>query len=98
MVELDYIIVKFIFNLFCDGFGVVFLFFYIEFKKYEFILRKFFFEDKGLIINIDFIGNFFVIVVKVISFFKFFIDFIICDNVLRYFNNFFICIFDIGVF
>ncbi|KAJ9555106.1 hypothetical protein OSB04_009720 [Centaurea solstitialis] len=57
MSEPDHIIVKPIPNLSRDGLGAAFPFFYIEPKKYESILRKFFPEDKGPITNIDPIGN-----------------------------------------
>ena len=65
MSEPDHIIVKPIPNLSRDGLGAAFPFFYIEPKKYESILRKFFPEDKGPITNIDPIGNSPVIVGKV---------------------------------
>ncbi|KAL6980236.1 Hydroxyproline O-arabinosyltransferase 1 [Sarracenia purpurea var. burkii] len=64
MAEPDHIIVKPIPNLSRDGLGVAFPFFYIEPKKYESVLRKFFPEDKGPITNIDPIGNSPVIVGK----------------------------------
>ncbi|KAL3844006.1 hypothetical protein ACJIZ3_001409 [Penstemon smallii] len=44
-------------NLSRDGLGAAFPFFYIEPKKYESVLRKFFPEEKGPITNIDPIGN-----------------------------------------
>lgn len=65
MSEPDHIIVKPIPNLSRDGLGAAFPFFYIEPKKYEHVLRKFFPEDKGPITNIDPIGNSPVIVGKV---------------------------------
>lgn len=65
MSEPDHIIVKPIPNLSRDGLGAAFPFFYIEPKKYEPVLRKFFPEDKGPITNIDPIGNSPVIVGKV---------------------------------
>ncbi|GFZ16724.1 hypothetical protein Acr_25g0011330 [Actinidia rufa] len=64
MAEPDHIIVKPIPNLSKDGLGAAFPFFYIEPKKYESVLRKFFPEDKGPITNIDPIGNSPVIVGK----------------------------------
>lgn len=64
MSEPDHVIVKPIPNLSRDGLGAAFPFFYIEPKKYESILRKFFPEDKGPITNIDPIGNSPVIVGK----------------------------------
>ncbi|XP_022996624.1 hydroxyproline O-arabinosyltransferase 1-like isoform X2 [Cucurbita maxima] len=57
MSEPDHIIVKPIPNLSKDGLGAAFPFFYIEPKKYESQLRKFFPENKGPITNIDPIGN-----------------------------------------
>lgn len=65
MSEPDHIIVKPIPNLSKDGFGAAFPFFYIEPKKYESVLRKYFPEEKGPITNIDPIGNSPVIVGKV---------------------------------
>lgn len=65
MAEPDHLIVKPIPNLSRDGLGAAFPFFYIEPKKYESVLRKFFPEDKGPIVNIDPIGNSPVIVGKV---------------------------------
>lgn len=64
MAEPDHIIVKPIPNLSRDGLGAAFPFFYIEPKKYESKLRKFFPEDKGPITDIDPIGNSPVIVAK----------------------------------
>ncbi|KAF5456779.1 hypothetical protein F2P56_026222 [Juglans regia] len=64
MAEPDHIIVKPIPNLSREGLGAAFHFFYIEPKKYESILRKYFPEDKGPITNIDPIGNSPVIVGK----------------------------------
>ncbi|CAL5355248.1 unnamed protein product [Camellia sinensis] len=64
MAEPDHIIVKPIPNLSTDGLGAAFPFFYIEPKKFESILRKFFPEDKGPITNIDPIGNSPVIIGK----------------------------------
>ncbi|XXG51996.1 hypothetical protein AAC387_Pa03g0429 [Persea americana] len=64
MAEPDHIIVKPIPNLTKGGLGVAFPFFYIEPKKYESTLRKFFPEDKGPITNIDPIGNSPVIISK----------------------------------
>lgn len=66
MAEPDHIIVKPIPNLSKDGLGAAFPFFYIEPKKYESALRKFFPESKGPITNIDPIGNSPVIISKVI--------------------------------
>ncbi|CAN1164892.1 Hydroxyproline O-arabinosyltransferase 1 [Linum perenne] len=60
----DHIIVKPIPNLSKDGLGAAFPFFYIEPKKYEAVLRKYFPEEKGPITNIDPIGNSPVIVGK----------------------------------
>lgn len=65
MAEPDHIIVKPIPNLSKDGLAAAFPFFYIEPKKYEPVLRKFFHEDKGPITNIDPIGNSPVIIDKV---------------------------------
>lgn len=65
MSEPDHIIVKPIPNLARDGLGSAFPFFYIEPKKYERILRKYYPEDKGPVTNIDPIGNSPVIVGKV---------------------------------
>ncbi|XP_024023600.1 hydroxyproline O-arabinosyltransferase 1 [Morus notabilis] len=64
MAEPDHIIVKPIPNLSTDGLGAAFPFFYIEPKKYEKVLRKYFPEDKGRITRIDPIGNSPVIVGK----------------------------------
>ncbi|CAK9143346.1 unnamed protein product [Ilex paraguariensis] len=64
MAEPDHIIVKPIPNLSRDGLGAAFPFFYIEPKKYESVLRKFFPEEKGPISSIDPIGNSPVIVGK----------------------------------
>lgn len=68
MSEPDHIIVKPIPNLSKDGLGSAFPFFYIEPKKYETVLRKYYPEDKGPITNIDPIGNSPVIVGKVFDF------------------------------
>lgn len=57
MAEPDHIIVKPIPNLSKDGLGAAFPFFYIEPKKYESVLRKYFPKDMGPITNIDPIGN-----------------------------------------
>lgn len=65
MSEPDHIMVKPIPNLSIDGMGAAFPFFYIEPKKYEAVLRKFFPEERGPITNIDPIGNSPVIVGKV---------------------------------
>lgn len=65
MAEPDHIIVKPIPNLSRDGQAAAFPFFYIEPKKYENVLRKFFPEDKGPITKIDPIGNSPVIIEKV---------------------------------
>lgn len=65
MSEPDHIIVKPIPNLSKDGLGAAFPFFYIEPKKYESVLRKYFPAEKGPITNIDPIGNSPVIVGKV---------------------------------
>ncbi|XP_073136493.1 hydroxyproline O-arabinosyltransferase 1-like [Henckelia pumila] len=64
MSEPDHILVKPIPNLSRDGLGAAFPFFYIEPKKYEAVLRKFFPKEKGPITNIDPIGNSPVIVAK----------------------------------
>ncbi|KAJ6794844.1 hydroxyproline O-arabinosyltransferase 1-like [Iris pallida] len=64
MAEPDHIIVKPIPNLSKDGLAAAFPFFYIEPKKYEATLRKFFPEDKGPITDIDPIGNSPVIIEK----------------------------------
>ena len=65
MAEPDHIIVKPIPNLSKGGLGAAFPFFYIEPKKYESVLRKYFPEDKGPITTINPIGNSPVIVGKV---------------------------------
>jgi len=65
MAEPDHIIVKPIPNLATDGLGAAFPFFYIEPKKYEKVLRKYFPVEKGPITDIDPIGNSPVIVGKV---------------------------------
>ncbi|GMN45488.1 hypothetical protein TIFTF001_014674 [Ficus carica] len=57
MAEPDHIIVKPIPNLSRDGLGAAFPFFYIEPKKYEKVLRKYFPEHKGPVTKIDPIGN-----------------------------------------
>nr|DAD27306.1 TPA_asm: hypothetical protein HUJ06_028774 [Nelumbo nucifera] len=64
MAEPDHIIVKPIPNLSRDGLGAAFPFFYIEPKKFETILRRFFPVNKGPITNIDPIGNSPVIIDK----------------------------------
>ncbi|KAG6740302.1 hypothetical protein POTOM_055748 [Populus tomentosa] len=64
MAEPDHIIVKPIPNLSKDGLGAAFPFFYIEPRKYESVLRKYFPEDKGPVTNIDPIGNSPVIIGK----------------------------------
>ena len=51
MSEPDHIIVKPIPNLARDGLGAAFPFFYIEPKKYETVLRKYFPKEKGPISN-----------------------------------------------
>lgn len=71
MSEPDHIIVKPIPNLSREGLGAAFPFFYIEPKKYESVLRKYFPEDKGPITDIDPIGNSPVIVGKVCMWFCF---------------------------
>lgn len=65
MSEPDHIIVKPIPNLAKDGLGAAFPFFYIEPKKYEKVLRKYYPEERGPVTNIDPIGNSPVIVGKV---------------------------------
>ncbi|KAL8475198.1 hypothetical protein ACS0TY_031572 [Phlomoides rotata] len=64
MSEPDHLLVKPIPNLSIDGLAAAYPFFYIDPKKYETILRKFFPEEKGPITNIDPIGNSPVIVGK----------------------------------
>ncbi|XP_009788649.1 hydroxyproline O-arabinosyltransferase 1 [Nicotiana tabacum] len=64
MAEPDHVIVKPIPNLSMDGLGAAFPFFYIEPKKYESVLRKFYPEEQGPITDIDPIGNSPVIVGK----------------------------------
>ncbi|CAI0416566.1 unnamed protein product [Linum tenue] len=64
MAEPDHVIVKPIPNLSRDGLGAAFPFFYIEPKKYETVLRKYFPEEKGPVTNIDPIGNSPVIIGK----------------------------------
>lgn len=71
MAEPDHIIVKPILNLSRDGHPATFPFLYIDPKKNEHVLRKFFPEDKGPITNIDPIGNSPVIIDKVSFFFPF---------------------------
>lgn len=65
MAEPDHIIVKPIPNLARGNLGAAFPFSYIEPKKYELVLRKFFPKENGLISRIDPIGNSPVIVSKV---------------------------------
>ena len=65
MAEPDHLIVKPIPNLSRDGRAAAFPFFYIEPKKYEKVLRKFYPENEGPITNIDPIGNSPVIIEKV---------------------------------
>lgn len=65
MSEPDHLIVKPIPNLALDGLAAAFPFFYIEPKKYEKVLRKYYSEDRGPVTNIDPIGNSPVIVGKV---------------------------------
>ncbi|KAE8778424.1 hypothetical protein D1007_48634 [Hordeum vulgare] len=60
----DHLIVKPIPNLSRDGRAAAFPFFYIEPKKYEKVLRKFFPENEGPITKIDPIGNSPVIIEK----------------------------------
>ena len=69
MAEPDHIIVKPIPNLSRDGLGAAFPFFYIEPKKYEKVLRKYFPEHKGPVTKIDPIGNSPVIVGRVCNFY-----------------------------
>ncbi|KAL3360930.1 hypothetical protein AABB24_014049 [Solanum stoloniferum] len=57
MSEPDHVIVKNIPNLSKDGLGAAFPFFYIEPKKYESVLRKFFPQQNGPITDIDPIGS-----------------------------------------
>ncbi|KAK1288889.1 hypothetical protein QJS10_CPB19g00611 [Acorus calamus] len=64
MAEPDHIIVKPIPNLSKDGLSAAFPFFYIEPKKYETVLRKFFPVEKGAITDVDPIGNSPVIIEK----------------------------------
>uniref|UniRef100_A0ACD5XS67 Uncharacterized protein n=1 Tax=Avena sativa TaxID=4498 RepID=A0ACD5XS67_AVESA len=64
MAEPDHLIVKPIPNLSRDGRAAAFPFFYIEPKKYEKVLRKYFPENAGAITNIDPIGNSPVIIEK----------------------------------
>ncbi|CAH2044403.1 unnamed protein product [Thlaspi arvense] len=64
MSEPDHLIVKPIPNLAKDGLGAAFPFFYIEPKKYEKVLRKYYPEGRGPVTNIDPIGNSPVIVGK----------------------------------
>lgn len=71
MSEPDHLIVKPIPNLAKDGLGAAFPFFYIEPKKYEKVLRKYYPEERGPVTNIDPIGNSPVIVGKVCFFFFF---------------------------
>lgn len=76
MSEPDHVIVKPIPNLSKDGLGAAFPFFYIEPKKYESVLRKFFPQQNGPITDIDPIGNSPVILSKVLHycFFSFLIS------------------------
>lgn len=69
MAEPDHIIIKPIPNLSQDGLPTAFPFFYIEPKKEEVILRKFFPEENGPITNIDPIGNSPVIIYKACTLF-----------------------------
>lgn len=80
MAEPDHLIVKPIPNLARDGLGAAFPFFYIEPKKYESVLRKYFPKDKGPITNIDPIGNSPVIIGKVCILFS--MPFLICISFL----------------
>ncbi|CAF1921054.1 unnamed protein product [Brassica napus] len=64
MSEPDHLIVKPIPNLAKDGYGAAFPFFYIEPKKYEKVLRKYYSEERGPVTDIDPIGNSPVIVGK----------------------------------
>ncbi|CAN6449971.1 unnamed protein product [Victoria cruziana] len=64
MAEPDHLIVKPIPNLSKGGNPAAFPFFYIDPKKYEQLLRKFFPENEGPITNIDPIGNSPVIIEK----------------------------------
>ena len=65
MSEPDHLIVKPIPNLAKDGYGAAFPFFYIEPKKYEKVLKKYYPEERGPVTDIDPIGNSPVIVGKV---------------------------------
>ncbi|THU51431.1 hypothetical protein C4D60_Mb06t30980 [Musa balbisiana] len=64
MAEPDHIIVKPVPNLAKAGLGAAFPFFYIEPKKFESVLRKYYPEDRGPITDIDPIGNSPVIIGK----------------------------------
>ncbi|KAK1292976.1 hypothetical protein QJS10_CPB17g02150 [Acorus calamus] len=64
MAEPDHIIVKPIPNLSKDGLAAAFPFFYIDPKRFETILRKFFPVERGPISDIDPIGNSPVIIEK----------------------------------
>jgi len=64
MAEPDHLLVKPIPNFAVDDLAAAFPFFYIEPKKFEQILRKFYPEEKGPITNIDPIGNSPVIIKK----------------------------------
>lgn len=75
MAEPDHIIVKPVPNLAKAGLGAAFPFFYIEPKKFESVLRKYYPEDRGPITDIDPIGNSPVIIGKVISHFTSFLLF-----------------------
>ncbi|RRT52650.1 hypothetical protein B296_00050333, partial [Ensete ventricosum] len=66
MAEPDHIIVKPIPNLAKAGLGAAFPFFYIEPKKFESVLRKYYPEDRGQIADIDPIGNSPVIIEKLV--------------------------------
>ncbi|WMV41730.1 hypothetical protein MTR67_035115 [Solanum verrucosum] len=57
MSEPDHVIVKNIPNLSKDGLGAAFPFFYIEPKKFDSVLRKFFPQQNGPITDIDPIGS-----------------------------------------
>lgn len=65
MAEPDHVFIKPLPNLASELMPAAFPFFYIEPKKNEAVLRKFYPEEKGPITNIDPIGNSPVIIQKV---------------------------------
>lgn len=66
MAEPDHVFIRPLPNLATEDMPAAYKFFYIVPSENEKVLRKFFPEDKGLITNIDPIGNSPVIISKVI--------------------------------